>query len=359
MCYSDEILGEVIASGHQWLILSGVACPASWPLDKVYHVEHEGKRVSVFFRDDVLSNKVSFKEIGANDFLEHLKQIKGERENAYVVTAMDAETYGHHIQNWEELFLSDVYAQLTPVEKTRAGIRQVKAQFTQQQPVTVCPVCDTKFAMVAPGELPPKGYVNCPSCQAELVVDFKETEKGADKTGKSTPEGKRPGQAPEVKMVTISRLLQVFPQGEVVSPKPSSWSTTAEDIAANNPYPLWLDKDNEIHRLQWEHLRLSIEMVNKARECGNSDECSFFGAVARSLLDMAEHSCQFWWASRRPNWDINLIHLGLIDQWRAIVNAYRAINKSGADAETKTNYYHKVVAARDIRNKIIDRLFIL
>jgi hypothetical protein len=58
-------------------------------------------------------------------------------------------------------------------------------------------------------------------------------------------------------------------------------------------------------------------------------------------------------------WDINLIHLGLIDQWRALVNAYRAINKSDADAETKTDYYHKLVAARDIRNKIVDRLFVL
>jgi len=58
-------------------------------------------------------------------------------------------------------------------------------------------------------------------------------------------------------------------------------------------------------------------------------------------------------------WDINLIHLGLISQWRALVNAYRAINMSGMDAQIKTQYYHKLVAARDIRNKIVDRLFIL
>jgi alpha-amylase/alpha-mannosidase (GH57 family) len=42
-----------------------------------------------------------------------------------------------------------------------------------------------------------------------------------------------------------------------------------------------------------------------------------------------------------------------------MLNDYRAITKSGADAETKTSYYHKVVAARDVRNKIVDRLFIL
>lgn len=163
----------------------------------------------------------------------------------------------------------------------------------------------------------------------------------------------------QVKTVTISQLLDIFPQGDAVSPKPSSWSTSAEDLAAGNPYPLWQDKDNEVHRLQWEHLGLCIDVVKKAQECDHSEECKFFGSIARGLLDISEHSCQFWWASRRPMWDMNLIHLGLIDQWRAMVNAYRAINKSSADARTKTEYYYKLLAARDISNKIIDRLFIL
>jgi alpha-amylase/alpha-mannosidase (GH57 family) len=306
MCYSDDILTEVIATDHQWVIVGGIACPAQWPMDKIYQVEHNGKRLAVFFRDDILSNKISFKQIGANDFLEHLKQVRGDKENVYVVTAMDAETYGHHIQNWEKLFLASVYAKLSPTRKTYAGIKQTTALGAQQRTL----FADAQFAQ-------------------------------------------------QVKMVTVSELLQIFPAGEVICPKPSSWSTSAEDIAACNPYPLWLDKNNEIHRLQWEHLRLCIEMVNKAQECNDDDECSYFGRIARGLLDMAEHSCQFWWASRRPMWDINLIHLGLMDQWRVIVNAYRAINKSGADSETKTDYYHKLVAARDVRNKIADRLFVL
>jgi len=29
-----------------------------------------------------------------------------------------------------------------------------------------------------------------------------------------------------------------------------------------------------------------------------------------------------WWASNRPMWDINLIHMGLLDQLRTVVNAY-------------------------------------
>jgi alpha-amylase/alpha-mannosidase (GH57 family) len=311
MCFNGEIVPDVIATGHKWIILSGIACPVAWPVDKVYEIEHEGRKVPVFFRDDILSNKISFKKIGSGDFLEHLKQSKGDKENVYVITAMDAETYGHHIQNWEKLFLAAVYEQLRPSQQTYAAIKQATVLAALQSALLGSP----EFAQ-------------------------------------------------EVKTVTISELLEIFPRGEVVSPKSSSWSTSAEDTANGNPFPLWQDKDNEIHRLQWEHLRLCIEMVtiaewvNEVEDAGN-EQSKIFAGIARGLLDVAEHSCQFWWASHRPMWDVNLIHLGLISQWRALVNAYRAINMSGADAQIKTQYYHKLVAARDIRNKIVDRLFIL
>jgi hypothetical protein len=49
--------------------------------------------------------------------------------------------------------------------------------------------------------------------------------------------------------------------------------------------------------------------------------------------------------------------MGLLDQWRTVVNAYRAINKSGVSEETKREYYRRAVAARDIRNKLEDKLF--
>jgi hypothetical protein len=65
-----------------------------------------------------------------------------------------------------------------------------------------------------------------------------------------------------------------------------------------------------------------------------------------------------WWASQRPMWDINLIHMGMLDQNRVVVNAFRAINKSNADEKTKREYYYLTIAARDIRNKLDDRLFI-
>jgi len=305
MCYSQDILQPVIKSGCHWIILSGIACPAEWPLDIIYKMEGNGQEIDVFFRDDILSNRISFQDLKANEFIAHLKDWQGKRENIYVVTAMDAETFGHHIQGWERAFLAKVYEELEQPAQPLEEVKQAKVLAEQH---------------------------------ATLLTNNEVTAK--------------------IHMVTISELLDLFPRGQTIEPRPSSWSTTADDIKDGNYYPLWRDKRNEVHRLQWEHLSICIEMVNKALECADNDESRRSAIIARGLLDRAEHSCQMWWASNRPMWDINIIHMGLLDQLRTVVNAYRAINKSGASDETKRDYYYRTVAARDIRNKLEDRLFV-
>jgi alpha-amylase/alpha-mannosidase (GH57 family) len=304
MCYSQDILQPIIKSGYRWIILSGIACPAEWPLDIIYRAECDGQEIAVFFRDDVLSNRISFRNVEAKEFIAHLEQWQGKRENIYVVTAMDAETYGHHIQGWERTFLAKVYEELEPGPEHTPDIQQATVLAGQH------------ISLLTNGEA-----------------------------------------ATKIQMVTLNELLDLFPQSQMIDPKPSSWSTTADDMKVGNYYPLWQDKNNEVHHLQWEHLGICIELVNKALECADNEESRRSATIARGLLDRAEHSCQMWWASNRPMWDINLIHMGLLDQWRTVVNAYRAINKSGASEETKRGYYRRAVAARDIRSKLEDRLF--
>jgi alpha-amylase/alpha-mannosidase (GH57 family) len=304
MCYSQGILDPIIKSGYRWIILSGIACPVDWPLDVIYRMGCDGQEIAVFFRDDVLSNRISFQDLGAREFIAHLEEWQGQKENIYVVTAMDAETYGHHIQGWERAFLAKVYEELEPPTEPLEEVKQAKALAGQH---------------------------------AALMTNNEA--------------------AARIQMVTISQLVDLFPPGQTIQPKPSSWSTTADDMKAGNYYPLWQDKRNEVHRLQWEHLSICIESVNEALRCADNEESRHSAAIARGLLDRAEHSCQMWWASNRPMWDVNLIHMGLLDQLRTIVNAYRAISKSGANEETKRNYYYRTVAARDIRNKLEDRLF--
>jgi alpha-amylase/alpha-mannosidase (GH57 family) len=305
MCYSQDILQPIIKSGYRWIILSGIACPAEWPMDIIYKAECDGQEIAVFFRDDVLSNRISFRNVEAKEFIAHLEQWQGKRENIYVVTAMDAETYGHHIQGWERIFLAKVYEELGPAAE---------------------PLEEVKQATVLAGQ------------HVSLLTN---------------------GQAAtKIQMVTISQLLDLFPQGQMIEPRPSSWSTSADDMKDGNYYPLWQDKKNEVHRLQWEHLGICIDLVNKALESADNEESRRSATIARGLLDRAEHSCQMWWASNRPMWDINLIHMGLLDQLRTVVNAYRAISKSGTSEQAKQEYYRRAVAARDIRNRLEDRLFV-
>jgi alpha-amylase/alpha-mannosidase (GH57 family) len=304
MCYSKHILQPVIKSGYRWIILSGIACPAEWPMDIIHGAESNGQEISVLFRDDVLSNKISFQDLKATEFIAHLEQWQGDRENIYVVTAMDAETFGHHIQGWERIFLAKVYEELESTTEPFEEVKQANVLAGQHT------------ALLANGEA-----------------------------------------ASKIQMVTISQLLDLFPKGSVIEPKPSSWSTTADDMKAANYYPLWQDKNNEVHGLQWEHLGICIDLVNKALESADNEESRRSAAIARGLLDRAEHSCQMWWASNRPMWDINLIHMGLLDQCRTVVNAYRAIHRSGVLEETKQEYYRRTVAARGIRSKLEDKLF--
>lgn len=54
---------------------------------------------------------------------------------------------------------------------------------------------------------------------------------------------------------------------------------------------------------------------------------------------------------------INLVHMGLMDQSRAMINAYRAINIGGADDKTKPDSYGELSSAQDLHGKIVALLF--
>ncbi len=306
MGYSREMVKPVIESGHQWILLSGVACPVDWPLDVIHEISTDSEKLSVFFRDDILSNKICFHGIDAQGFLNHLARLRGEGGDIYVITAMDAETFGHHIKHWERLFLEEVYEALEPPEPVTGGVRQLQLLADEHRD----------------------------------IIAFQERV-----------------EAREVEVVTISQLLNIFPGGSSIEPKPSSWSTTGDDLAAGNPYPLWNDPNNQIHRLQWEHMNICIDMVEKASRWADNEASKYYADIARGLLDRALHSDQFWWASRRPMWDINLINRGLMQQTEALLNAYKAIKTSGTSDEEKTECYYREIAARDIRAKIRDQLF--
>ncbi len=124
MCYSQDIVKPILDTGHRWLIVSGIACPTAWPTDVIHEISSDSQKLAVFFRDDIISNEISFRKLDAAGFLDRIRQLRSDHENIYVITAMDAETFGHHIKNWEKLFLEEVYETIKPKEAIKLGVRQ-------------------------------------------------------------------------------------------------------------------------------------------------------------------------------------------------------------------------------------------
>lgn len=302
LCYSRDIVEPVIESRHEWIILSGIACPVAWPMDIIHRVGTEKESLAVLFRDDILSNRISFKNIEGKDFVEHLRGLRPNGDKVYVITAMDAETFGHHIQHWEKLFLADVYEALS----------------------------------TAPGGV-----------RAQIPLDEQH---------RKLFELQRASDENAVDIVTISELLDIFPRGNLIEPRPSSWSTTENDIKQHDYYPLWNDPNNRIHEMLWEHLNIVTDMVYKAIEVADNPVSRRYTSIARSSLDPALHSDQFWWASRRPMWDINMVHRGLSLQRVVMLNAFKAIRSSNCDPKIKKEYHYKILAARWVAGNIIDLL---
>jgi len=105
---NSNILPLIYELGYKWVLLSGVACPLTWPYNQIY-LSSQG--LKLYFRDDILSNKISFNNISAKQFVDDLKEMFNDHNeiknnDKYVITAMDSETFGHHHKNYERLFLS-------------------------------------------------------------------------------------------------------------------------------------------------------------------------------------------------------------------------------------------------------------
>lgn len=334
MCYSKNIIPAVLHSGHKWIILAGIGCPEGWPVDVLHTTETRDGRLHVFYRDDYLSNAISFNNIqGGQKYVSHLRDmfrtyLKGETDegNYYVITAMDGETFGHHIKNADKTFLDSTFKALK--EETKKSKENENAEKETNKE-------NKKKSEKKDDEERKKNHGN------EMEEEQKKREKATEK----------------VEMVHISELIDLFRTVKVVEPRQSSWSTTQDDILRNNPYPLWKSPENRLHELQWTHLSICIDLVNEATNLSNNHESKRYADHSRNLLDKALHSCQFWWASRRPWWDINMIFRGLQEQQEVLINAYKAIQSSTIDEATKKQMlYYRVLSAMYISNNITEIL---
>lgn len=336
LCYSDRILGPVVDFGHDWVLLSGIACHGQWPTDVVQRGNPLDAPISFIFRDDVLSNGISFQALDAHAFLEKLRNLgRHRRGDVYVVTAMDAETYGHHIAGWVEAFLGEAYRELQQETAAREGAHS--------------------------RGLVPAGYVRSTAGEAGPIRGPRPSD--GDGEGRLFPlphqvlgMERRPEDTSPIRLATVSEIVDSFPHMEGCWPLASSWSTSADDLARGVPYPLWNDPGNHVHGLLWEHLSLCIELQQQAEQCADNPPSQWHTNIARNILDSALHSCQFWWASRRPHWEVNMVFRGLADQGQAALNASRAVELSGASRDQKRLAWRRRLTAVELYRQVMDEL---
>lgn len=273
MCFGPEITNEIAGTGHDWFIMSGVGCPGPWPIDRVHRVKAGSGKLAVLFRDDVRSNKISFRRTSPEEFVHDLQEVGGSADS-YVVTAMDAETFGHHIAGWESEFLDATLGLLG--HQGRRGPHRVQMAFP-------------------------------------------------------------------------STVVDQFPAGDLIEPLASSWSTSEQDIEFGDPYPLWKSPANELHARQWEYVDHCLYLVRVARAHAESKDAAKFAAIAAERLEPALHSCQFWWASRRPMWDFTMVHRGFMLLSEVALNAAHAIALGNAPEAVKQESRWRVAAANELR----------
>src|SRR5207237_1536160 len=127
------------------------------------------------------------------------------------------------------------------------------------------------------------------------------------------------------------------------------WSTTRDDIAAGNPYPLWNSPGNELHALQWRYVDHCVELLAIAKRYAEGDEARKYAKMASDLFQPALHSCQFWWASRRPTWDPGMIYRGFQLLNAVVVHASHAINTGTASTGVRRRAGWRVAAANEER----------
>jgi predicted glycosyl hydrolase (DUF1957 family) len=112
--------------------------------------------------------------------------------------------------------------------------------------------------------------------------------------------------SPELPTIKISEVFDKFTDTITLEALPSTWALMPKDIARNIPFARWDNPENPIHRKQWELTNMALDLVKAEDESHHQ------------LLDIALHSDQYWWASAKPWWSLEMIEKGAFELLAAI-----------------------------------------
>ncbi|KKR22043.1 MAG: hypothetical protein UT48_C0001G0056 [Parcubacteria group bacterium GW2011_GWE2_39_37] len=155
--------------------------------------------------------------------------------------------------------------------------------------------------------------------------------------------------------LTISEFINGKENFKKIDAVEASWQSSEQELADKQPYILWSDKKNEVHRKLWQLVALA-EKTNKE----SADDPNLVWARWHLVRGMA--SCVFWWASGRDfspvfgpiAWNPDEIEKGvneLIRSIRTLENSTNLVTKVKAEKlameirklvwHTHWNFYRK------------------
>lgn len=142
-------------------------------------------------------------------------------------------------------------------------------------------------------------------------------------------------ETPRLKLIQISDLPKYYKETIKISPIKSTWASSPQDIEKNTQFLSWSDPENIIHKWQWEFFNLVLEEVqalDKNHPKYNS---------VREKMDIAMASDQFWWASGKPWWSLEMIEYGA---WK-LLETIRSIPRVNQEKLRKASaLYEKIIS---------------
>jgi len=131
---------------------------------------------------------------------------------------------------------------------------------------------------------------------------------------------------------------------EIVKIRPSTWTNQEQDFWLTDKnkgittFSLWNDHTNPIHKLQWRLTDLAIREVNSP-EYNTSHKKTSSWKAARKLLDAALASDQYWWASAKPWWSLEMIESGAFELKKVVIT----LDKSSESTRKAHDLYRSIL----------------
>ena len=123
-----------------------------------------------------------------------------------------------------------------------------------------------------------------------------------------------------------------------VKPVSGTWTNDEQDSfldGKDSSFILWHDENNPIHLNQWKLTDLVIKCLDENRKSPNFEE-------ARVIADYALASDQYWWASGKPWWSLEMIEQGAYSL-KTVINTLFKDNPDHPDVVLAQKLYDSII----------------